>query len=124
MIESAIIVALTPLQTSIDTLTTRVEACEDKQGETSEVTTLKAVVANLRNDVDYLKSTDFTSLLEATDDVDAPDTSKIPLTTTIDIHRDGTTINESEAEIEDELIEIREERIYGDLPDLGETIVQ
>ncbi|KAK4707298.1 hypothetical protein R3W88_033145 [Solanum pinnatisectum] len=124
MIEAAILAALSPLQTSIDTLTTRVEACESKQGETSEVMTLKVEVANLRKDVDYLKSTNYTSLLEVVDDVDAPETLEIPPATTGDVHRDDTTVDESETETDEEQIEVREDIIYGDLPYLEETIVQ
>ncbi|KAK4737887.1 hypothetical protein R3W88_001584 [Solanum pinnatisectum] len=121
MIEAAILDALTHLQISIDTLTTRVEACESRQRETSEVTALKAEVADLRKDVDYLKSTDFTSLLEAADDLDAPE---IPLATTKDVYRDEAAVDESDAKTDDKLIEIRKESIYGNLPDLEETIVQ
>ncbi|KAK4706638.1 hypothetical protein R3W88_033808 [Solanum pinnatisectum] len=124
MIESAIIVAIASLLTSIDTLTMKVETCESRKGETFEVTTLKAEVAYLRKDVDYLKSTDFTSLLEVADDVDAPETSEVPSATTGYVHRDDTIVDESEAKTDNELIEIREESIYGDLPDLEETIVQ
>ena len=85
---------------------------------------MRVEVANLRKDVDYLKSTDFTSLLEAADDVDSPETSEIPPATTGDKHRDEVAVNESEAETKEELIESKEESIYRDLPDLEETIVQ
>uniref|UniRef100_M1DJZ4 Polyprotein protein n=1 Tax=Solanum tuberosum TaxID=4113 RepID=M1DJZ4_SOLTU len=37
---------------------------------------------------------------------------------------DGVAVDESEAETNEEQIEVLEETIYGDLPDLEETIVQ
>ncbi|WMV09060.1 hypothetical protein MTR67_002445 [Solanum verrucosum] len=124
MIEVAILVVLTPLQTSIDLLTTRVEAYENRQGETFEIPTLKDKVAYLRKDIDYLRSTDFTSLLEVAYDLDTPETSVIPPATTGDVLRDEAVVNESDAETDDEQMAIREKNIYRDLPDLGETIMQ
>ncbi|XP_049349183.1 uncharacterized protein LOC125813754 [Solanum verrucosum] len=118
MIEAAILAALIPLQRSVDTLTMRVGAFERRLGETFEDTTLKAEVADIRKDVHYLKSTDFTSLLKATNDLDIPDTSEIPPATTRDVNMDEAAFDESDAETDEEQIEIRKGSIYGDLTDL------
>uniref|UniRef100_M1D8A3 Integrase core domain containing protein n=1 Tax=Solanum tuberosum TaxID=4113 RepID=M1D8A3_SOLTU len=74
-------------------------------GATSEVTSLKAKVADLRKDVDYLKSTDFTSLLEAAVNMDALATFEIPPVTTGDMQMDDLAADESEAETDEEQIE-------------------
>uniref|UniRef100_M1DIJ4 Polyprotein protein n=1 Tax=Solanum tuberosum TaxID=4113 RepID=M1DIJ4_SOLTU len=111
MIDSAILAALTPLRASVDDMATKVTTCESRQGETSEVLALKAKVADLRKDVDYLKSIDFTSLMWGEDDEDAPETSGIPSATTGDVQRGGTTYEESDAETEEELITVHEEEM-------------
>uniref|UniRef100_M1DZP5 Polyprotein protein n=1 Tax=Solanum tuberosum TaxID=4113 RepID=M1DZP5_SOLTU len=102
MIDSPILVALTPLRDSIDDLATRVIACESRQGKTFEVSTLKAEVADFRKDVDYLTSTNFTSLMRGADDEYALETSGIPLATTRDVQRSGTSYEKSDAETDEE----------------------
>ena len=76
MIERAIAAALAPVRAelvehrqlldeygvSLATLTSRVEACEKEKGETEELTTVKAKIAELQKDVDALKSTDVNML--------------------------------------------------------------
>uniref|UniRef100_M1DBS0 Integrase core domain containing protein n=1 Tax=Solanum tuberosum TaxID=4113 RepID=M1DBS0_SOLTU len=59
--------------------------------------------SRLEEDVDYLKSIDFTSLLKDADDLDAPD---IPPATIGDVQRDATTVSESDAETDEEKIQI------------------
>uniref|UniRef100_M1DJS1 Integrase core domain containing protein n=1 Tax=Solanum tuberosum TaxID=4113 RepID=M1DJS1_SOLTU len=69
-------------------------------------------------------STDFTSLLEAADDMNSPATFEIPPATTRDVPMDNVAAEESKAETDEEQIELPDETIYRDLPDLEETIVQ
>uniref|UniRef100_M1DD57 'chromo' domain containing protein n=1 Tax=Solanum tuberosum TaxID=4113 RepID=M1DD57_SOLTU len=107
MIERAILSALTPLRTSINSLTARVEICEIGQGVTTEVTALKTEVFESRNDVDHLKSTYFTSLFESAEvpDVpgaDVPTSSDMPLATTGDETMEDVAAADSEAEIYEE----------------------
>uniref|UniRef100_M1DJ42 Polyprotein protein n=1 Tax=Solanum tuberosum TaxID=4113 RepID=M1DJ42_SOLTU len=109
MIESAILAALTLLQTSVDALTLSVTDCESRQWKSSEVSALKAEVADLRKDVNYPKFTDFGSLIERADDLDALETSGIPLATIGDVQRGGTTDDDSDAGTDEELLAAPEE---------------
>uniref|UniRef100_M1DW48 Polyprotein protein n=1 Tax=Solanum tuberosum TaxID=4113 RepID=M1DW48_SOLTU len=102
------------------------------KGETSDVLALEADVADLRKDVNYLKSTDFTSLIEGADDKDALETSGISPSSTREVQRDITAYEESNAETDEELIaahgeemrDNRDENIFKELSNLIETVVQ
>uniref|UniRef100_M1DFY4 Polyprotein protein n=1 Tax=Solanum tuberosum TaxID=4113 RepID=M1DFY4_SOLTU len=58
------------------------------------------------------------------DDVDALAFSEISPSTTKAVYVDDVAADESEAETDEEQIEVQDETIYGDLHDLEETIVQ
>jgi len=131
MIDSAILTALTPVRNTVDELTARVTACESRQGETPEVSALKAEIAELKKDVAYLKATDFTTLMRGADDKDIPETSGIPPTTPGDVQKDDAGHAESETETDEEqvavhdkvLSESQEDIIFRDLPNLVEMVV-
>lgn len=77
-----VILTLIPLQTSIDDHMTRFTTFESRQGASLEVIALYVKVADMKNVVEYLKSTDFTSLLEEVNNIDASTTFEIPPTDT------------------------------------------
>ncbi|KAG5594471.1 hypothetical protein H5410_035703 [Solanum commersonii] len=104
--------------------TARVEACESRQGVTSEVTTLRVEVSDLRKDVDYLKSTYFTSLFESAEDRDASANSEIPSATTRDVPMDGMTDDKSEAETDEEQLGESDAVIYDDLANLEDAMFE
>uniref|UniRef100_M1DRB0 Polyprotein protein n=1 Tax=Solanum tuberosum TaxID=4113 RepID=M1DRB0_SOLTU len=95
---------MSPNGHELDDLATRDTVCERSQGETSDVSSLKAEVADLRKDVDYLRSTDFTLLMRGEDDEDAPETSGMPPATTRDVQKGGIAYEELNAETDEELI--------------------
>lgn len=51
----------------------------------------------MKKDVHYVKATYFTSLLEAADDFDASESSKIPLVTILYVYRNGAVVDKFEA---------------------------
>ncbi|KAG5610100.1 hypothetical protein H5410_021381 [Solanum commersonii] len=52
------------------------------------------------------------------DDIDSPETSIIPLSTTGDVQRVDTSADDSKPETDEERIEVYDDEVYNDLADL------
>jgi len=82
---------------SLASLTSRVEECEKREGDTEELKAMKANIAVLQTDMDLLKSTNI-NILWGTIEVDDPHAESIPTV---------PQVQPSRVEAEDEEIEIR-----------------
>ncbi|WMV29357.1 hypothetical protein MTR67_022742 [Solanum verrucosum] len=108
---------------ALNSLTLRVEACEQGKGDSDVVTALNADVIGLRKEVDEQKSIGL-SMLFATFEIpdvpstDVPVSSEVPSTTTIgDVVIDAVKA-ESEAETDEEELGVHDAAVYRDLEDL------
>ncbi|KAG5620196.1 hypothetical protein H5410_005414 [Solanum commersonii] len=89
---------------------------------------MKAAIAELRKDVDQLKSTDMSLIfgtIEIFDDpsIDIPTHSEEPPTTTRDDIRDDIVVVELETETDEEQFGVQEETVYKGLFDIEEAMV-
>ncbi|KAK4737281.1 hypothetical protein R3W88_000978 [Solanum pinnatisectum] len=110
-------------------LIVRVEICEQGEGASMDVTTLKAHIIGMRRYVDELKSTNLSMLfgtvhLHELWSTYVPASSEIPQATmTRDVSRDEAA-TKSEAKTNDEALGVREAVTYDDFEDLKGAMVQ
>ena len=85
MIRTTLADIVTPLSTTVDALADNIKVCEYNQLSKEEVMALEVVIAKLRKDMDYLKSTKITSLFDSNENGDSPTCFEVPSATTKDV---------------------------------------
>jgi len=128
MIERALTTVVTPFRELIDGIVSRTEVCERGHRATHEVTVLKAAIAELRRDVDQLKSTNMSMIFGTVEipddlDIDIPACSDVPPATTGDEVRADDAAAESEAETDDDQLGVQEETVFEGLTEVDEAMV-
>lgn len=88
------------------------------------MTTLKAKVADLRKDVDYLKPSDYTFLLEAIRIEGALATSEITPTTMGDVPMGDVAVDALEMDTDEERLGERDVVVYDDMAYLEDTMFE
>lgn len=89
-----------------------------------ELTTVKAQVSNLREDMDYLKFTDFPSLFKVEESQCVPRSFEVPLTTIGYFPNDDVIVGESKTEIDDDQLTERDEASYDNLIELKDLCLR
>ncbi|XP_049358575.1 uncharacterized protein LOC125823206 [Solanum verrucosum] len=103
IIDRALIVCVTPFSVSIDALTTWILVCKRGHGAIDEVMTLKAAFAELRNDMDQLKSTYRYMIFGTVEIPDMPSYIDVPpANTEYEVRVEEIVVAEFEAETNEE----------------------
>lgn len=73
MIRTTLADIVTPLSTTVDALADNIKVCEYNQLYKEEVMALEVVIAELRKDMDYLKSTYISMVIGVVETLDVPE---------------------------------------------------